>query len=183
MTASDIAGEPSANSGSSPPPQAPVKPAGRWIRIALAVSLALNLAIAGIVAGAMLHGGGPLQAKMMSGDIGFGPFTEALSKDERAQLRGAFIVAVPDFRDARLAVRADFKDLLSQLRAVPFDADALRATFDSQATRNLDRLKLGQHLIFNLLIGMTDDARQAFAGRLEETLARGPKHRDGRANP
>jgi uncharacterized membrane protein len=151
---------------------------GRWLRIALAVSLAINLAIVGLVAGAMFRSGGPPQGGMMARDVGFGPFTEALSKEDRAELRRGFLAAAPEMRDSRRAVRADFRDLLAQLRASPLDEDALRAVFDRQNARNAERMELGQRLIFDLLVGMKPEARAAFADRLEQSLAKSPNRRD-----
>ena len=173
-----------ANTGpDAPQPNEPLKPVRRWVKVALAVSLAINLAIAGLVAGAMLREGGPMQNRMMTGDLGFGSFTDALSKDDRADLRAAFLAANPEMRDARRAMRADFGDLLAKLREVPLDVEGLRSTFDRQNARTSERLKLGQQLIFDLLVGMTDDARKMFADRLEENLDKGPKHRGKAAAP
>jgi uncharacterized membrane protein len=151
---------------------------GRWLRIALAVSLAINLGIVGMVAGAVFRNGGPQHGATLARDVGFGPFTDALSKEDRSKLRRAFLGAVPELRDSRKAVRADFAELLEQLRASPFDADALRAVFDRQNARNAERLELGQRLIFDLVVGMTPEARAAFADSLEQSLTRGSKRRD-----
>lgn len=177
MTASNSPGE------TGPTPEALPKPTGRWVRIALALSLAANLGIAGLVAGAMFRDGGPMRDGMMAKDLGFGAFTEALSKEDRGTLRSAFLAKLPDMRDGRRAMRADFTALLDQLRAVPFDADGLRLAFERQNARNVERLEIGQKLIFDLVVGMTDDARQAFADRLEHSLSKGPKRRDGPAEP
>ena len=183
MTAPNTPGDAPQTAGPMPQPDAPPRKQGRWVRVALAASLAVNLAVAGLVAGAMLRDSGGMQARMMSGDLGFGPFTDALSKDDRAELREAFFAASPEMRDTRRAMKADFNELLAQLRTVPFNAEALRASFDKQSTRNSDRLQLGQRLIFDLLVGMTDKAREAFADRLEENLSKGPKHRGGPEKP
>jgi uncharacterized membrane protein len=156
---------------------------GRWLRIALAASLAVNLGIVGVMAGAVFRHGGPQHGATMARDVGFGPFTDALSKEDRAELRRAFLAAAPEMRDSRRAVRADFQDLLAQLRASPFDADALRVVFDRQNARNAERLELGQRLIFDLVVGMKPDARAAFADRLEQSLAKGPKRRDKPPTP
>jgi uncharacterized membrane protein len=164
-------------------PDVAPQPSGRWVRIALAISLAINLGIAGIVAGAFFRDGGPMHGGRMTRDLGFGPFTEALSKDDRAELRRAFLAKLPEMRDDRHAMREDISALLAQLRATPFDATRLREAFDRQNQRNAKRLELGQQLIFDLLVGMTDETRQAFAGRLEQSLAKGPKRRDGQAAP
>ena len=156
---------------------------GRWVRIALAISLAVNLGIAGVVAGVMFRNGGPMHGEMMARDLGFGPFTEALSKEDRSELRRAFLTKLPELRDGRRAMRQDFSALLLQLRAVPLDKDGLRAAFDRQNARNLERLGLGQKLIFDLVVGMTDEARQEFAERLERSLTKGAKGREGAAQP
>ena len=71
---------------------------------------------------------------------------------------------------------------LLQISRVPFENPVWHVG-DRQNTRTLDRLKLGQQLIFDLLVGMKDESRQMFADRLEENLAKGPKHRDKAAAP
>lgn len=159
------------------------QPRSGWMRAALIASLALNLGIIGMVAGAVFKNGGPPHGEAMVRDVGFGAFTEALSKEDRAALRRAFLANAPEFRDGRRDMRADFKDLLAQLRADPFEADALRAVLNRQQARNAERLALGQTLIFDLLVAMTPDVRQAFADRLEQSLSKGPKHRSKAATP
>ncbi|MFN3846623.1 MAG: hypothetical protein ACK4RZ_12520, partial [Paracoccaceae bacterium] len=59
-------------------PASPAKTPGRWLKIALAVSLELNLAVLGTVAGIALRG--PDAGRMGAGavrDGSFGPFTDA----------------------------------------------------------------------------------------------------------
>ena len=73
MTATDTA---------TPPTRAP-----RWMKIVLALSLALNLAVAGLALGAFLKDG---PRRGMPRDLSFGPFTEAFSADDRRALREAF---------------------------------------------------------------------------------------------
>ena len=159
------------------------QPSVRWVRIALAISLAINLGIAGVVVGAMLRDGGPMHNANLARDLGFGPFTEALSKADRAELRRAFLAKVPEMRDGRRAMREDIGALLTKLRATPLDIEGLRAAFVRQKARNMERLELGQQLIFDLIVGMTDEARKDFAGRLEQSLAKGPKQHKAQASP
>lgn len=164
------------NPSITPPP---VAGAGSGLmRFALIASLALNLGIVGMVGGAMFRNGGPPHGASMVRDVGFGAFTEALSKEDRATLRRAFLAGAPEFRDGRRDMRADFMDLLRQLRAEPFEAEQLRAVLDRQSARNAERLALGQTLIFELLVAMPPEARQDFADRLEQSLSKGPRHRD-----
>lgn len=154
-----------------------------WMRYALITSLALNLGIIGMVGGAIFRNGGPPHGDSMVRDVGFGSFTEALSKEDRATLRRAFIANAPEFRSGRRDMRADFSDLLVELRAEPFEPDQLRQVLGRQNARNAERLELGQTLIFDLLIAMTPDARQSFADRLEQSLSKGFKHKDRSVTP
>jgi Spy/CpxP family protein refolding chaperone len=160
---------------SSLPPLPPVPPVtaaprGKGLRIALAVSVALNLAVLGMVAGAALHGGGMMGWRDGVRELGFGPFTEALDRDQRDALRRAFFAKAPDFRNARQAMRVDTQALLTALRAEPFDPAALSAIMEAQRQRLIGQLDLGQGLMRDFLIAMAPEARHAFADRLEQRL-------------
>ncbi len=153
--------------------QSVVATSGKGLRIALAISVAINLAVAGLVAGAMLHhrpDGGRMD---MGRELGFGPFSEALSRDDRRALREAFLAKAPDLRDNRRQRGQDAQALLGALRADPFAPDALTELMDSQQRRMESQLHLGQDLLRTFLISMTPEARLAFAGRLEERLRPG----------
>jgi Spy/CpxP family protein refolding chaperone len=157
-------------------PQPPVveKPRGKGLRIALAVSVALNLAVLGMATGAWLHGG-PMGGRDGVRELGFGPFTEALDRQQRATLRQAFFAKAPDFRNARKQMRLDTQALLTALRADPFDPGALSAILENQRQRVAAQLNLGQNLMRDLLVSMTPEARLAFADRLEARLSHGTK--------
>lgn len=154
------------------------KGAGRGLRVALAVSVAVNLAVAGLVAGAMLRDGGPHDR--MVRDLDFGPFTEALTREDREALRRDFLQRAPGLRDMRAQMRQDFGALLTALRSDPFDPAALRGLLANQQTRMTERIALGQELMVERLSAMSPEARARFADRLEERLRRGPRgDRDG----
>ena len=110
-----------------------VKAPGRAVRIALAVSVALNLAVIGVVAGAALKHGG--SGHEMERDIGFGPFSEALSREDRRALRGQILQRAPELRSVRKDMQADTQSLLAVLRAEPFDAAGLAAVMETQRAR------------------------------------------------
>lgn len=149
---------------------AETKGSGRAIRIALAISVALNLAVAGIAAGAWLKEGPPRER--MPRDLSFGPFSEALDAKDRRALRKALLDRAPGFGEARTAARAEFAALLVALRASPFDADALQAALTAIETRMADRLTLGRDLMADRFLAMSDAERLAFADRLEKGLRR-----------
>ena len=137
-----------------------------WIKVLLAVSLALNLAVAGLAVGAWMRGG----PKGMPRDLSFGPFSEALSTDDRRAMRRELMVRAPEFRAGRDAAQAEFATLVEALRAQPLDPGALDAALAAIETRNADRLEMGRSLIEARLIEMSDAERQAFADRLEAKL-------------
>lgn len=158
------------------PPAKPAK-SGKGLRIALALSLALNLAVLGLVAGAMLRDGPGMRTAMVR-DLGFGPYTEALSPEDRKSLRRALFDRAPEIRETRRLMRDDTEALLALLRADPFDPAALSARMDTQHDRLSNQLRLGQDLLQEFILAMPGDARAAFADRLETGLRQHSKDQD-----
>lgn len=152
-----------------PAPQS--RPSRGW-RLAFGLSLAFNLAVLGVVGGAMLRFDRHGHEMTMVRDLGFGPFTEALTAEDRDALKQGFFAKAPDFRATRQVMREDFAKTLTALRADPFDPAALRAVMDRQHSRNAARYAVGQALIFDHVAAMTPAARMAFADRLEDSLTR-----------
>ena len=145
-------------------------PTSRGVKIALALSVALNLAVAGLAVGAWLGGGG---GRDMPRDLSFGPFSAALDDSDRRAIRRALMERMGEFRAARAEARAEFETLLATLRADPFDPAAMKAALVAIETRNAERLELGRSLIESRLAEMSTDERRAFADRLERGLRRG----------
>lgn len=154
--------------------QTPVRPtrSGRGLRWALGISLALNLAVVGMVAGAMLRDGPGMRGAMVR-DLGFGPFTEALSREDRQALRQALFERAPEIRQARQQRQEDLQALVAILRAEPFDAAALAAAMAEQEARMVGQLRLGQTVLQERIAAMTPEARRGFAERLEDGLSHG----------
>ncbi|MFM7656597.1 MAG: periplasmic heavy metal sensor [Paracoccaceae bacterium] len=154
--------------------QTPVRPtrSGRGLRWALGISLALNLAVVGMVAGAMLRDGPGMRGAMVR-DLGFGPFTEALSREDRRALRQALFERAPEIRQARQQRQEDLQALVAILRAEPFDAAALAAAMAEQEARMVGQLRLGQTVLQERIAAMTPEARRGFAERLEDGLSHG----------
>ncbi len=151
-----------------PTPDGP-KPGAPWLRIALAVSVALNLAVAGLAAGAWLKDG---PGRGLPRELSFGPFSDALSPEDRHALRAAFKDRAQDIRSGREAARTELAALLTALRAAPFDPAAVERSLAAISTRSADRLELGRSLIAERILAMSDAQRQAFADRLEQGLKR-----------
>jgi uncharacterized membrane protein len=148
----------------------------RSLRIALAVSVALNLLVAGLAIGAAFHGGP--NRDQMSRDLGFGPFSEALDLNQRRALRDSLMQNSPQIRDAMKQRRADLALMLAALRAEPFDAVAMTRALEAMRTRLEGQLVLGQNALAELLIAMPAEQRMEFADRLERGQRRGGKDRN-----
>lgn len=153
--------------------EAAERPRGnRRLKIALAVSLAFNLCIVGVIAGVMLRDGPPRGGGR---DFGLGPLSEALSHEDRRALRKDFVARHPDIRDARRQMRAEFDAVVAALRADPFDPAALDGALAAIAARNQSLLDTGRELVAERLKAMTVAERAAFADRLEKRVGRKAK--------
>ena len=147
--------------------------AGRWTKVVLVLSLALNLFVIAVIVGASFghhrwrspHGG--------VHDVGVGLFTEVLTRRDRAALRDAFLAAAPDFRDQRRAAQDDFAELADALRQDPFDPARVDALVARHGARLADRLDLGRRLLSERFDAMTSTERAELADRIDERLKRG----------
>lgn len=153
------------------PPPPPRKPRG--VRIALAVSVAINLAVAGLVAGLALHDGPFGHGDRLGRDMGFGPFDAVFSPQDRTALRQTIVSRLGDFKSARQQMQADLGAILLALRADPFVPATVTTAFDAQAQHLTDRLTLGSTVIRDYLVALPADARLQFADRLDHVLQHG----------
>lgn len=150
----------------------------RGWKLLLAVSLALNLAVVGIIAGSALKfsrdGGRSFAAR----DTAFGPFTEALSSDQRrALLRGMSDRGVA-LRQAREDFRNDIGALVEALQQEPFDVEAFKTLLLQQGERVETRANEGRLALTDLVAQMSADERKAFAERLSRALSDRHKRRN-----
>ncbi|MFM7445713.1 MAG: periplasmic heavy metal sensor [Tabrizicola sp.] len=169
---SDEQGPPATPPTTPVAPTAPGPTVSRWLKPALIVSVAINLGVAGLVLGSWL---GDRPRMGMPRDISFGPFSEALSEQDRRALRKGLMDRAGEFRSSREAARAEFDTLLTTLRADPFDPVAMTTALTAIETRNAERLELGRSLIETRLVEMSVEERLAFADRLERGLRGRPK--------
>jgi hypothetical protein len=151
---------------------------GRWLKAALVASLALNLAVAGIVAGALLgerRDQRRLPPAEAARELGLGPYTRALELADRRALGTAVrerLRTAGGPRAIRAEIRQDFAQVLAAIRADPFDADRVAALIAAQAARAEARRDLGAALLVERLAEMDAERRAAYADRLEAGLRR-----------
>lgn len=156
----------------------------RWSRIVLVGSLALNIAVLGIVGGALLRwDAGMDRAKALQArDFGFGPFVGAFDTQERRALGRAFSRSAGDPKVARSQVREMFETMVTTLKTEPFDAEAFETLLLRQQKNFSDRQEIGARLVVDQIEAMSAEERMAYADRLVEALKRPPQRpgmRDG----
>lgn len=146
----------------------------RGVRILLFVSLALNVAVAGLFIGAVAkHRWEDRAASARHIDDGpGGPLTRALSKDDRRAIGREIRRELRESRPSRDDIRARYAGVIEALRKVPFDPGPLRGGLDAKAQDFDARLRMGHALLVDRVIAMSDDERAAYADRLEEALDR-----------
>ncbi|SNS48649.1 periplasmic heavy metal sensor [Tropicimonas sediminicola] len=168
----------------SPNPATPPKaPRSRvWLRVLLFVSLALNLAVAGVVLGTVLQvrKGDDTRPDRITRELGLGPFLFALDDENRKALRDA-----SRNRDKDLAAgRAEWRDALSEsitlLRQEPFDRERFLFLVQRQAEIAARGRMIGQEELSLRLAAMSPEERNAFADRLERTMRFGERSDKGR---
>lgn len=167
--------------GSTEPPAQPQQVRGglgRIAKIALVVSVSLNLLLIGALAGGAMRASRFQPA--MEGQADYRALWRALPDDARAQIRAqareqGFGGRHPQGRsreERREISRARNRQIIAVLRADPFDSAAFTEllTQDRQALEN--RLNAARLAIVAQVEGLDHSARQEMADEMEQTLRR-----------
>lgn len=144
----------------------------RSIKILLGCSLALNLAVAGLVAGAIVRNDGVRGpgARHYALNAFGAPYMQALSRSDRrqviSQIRNDPNQAVPDCQ----ARRDMFQNVLSALRATPFDRERLTQAVLQQADTTVAVQRVAAQAWLKVVSEMTDTERAQYVLAVEENL-------------
>lgn len=147
----------------------------RWVKIALAVSLALNLAVIGMIAGAFLgtgamgERGGSQQALRA---LGLGPFARALSRQDRMELRGRILSSGVELREERRAIGRSLRAVEAALRAEPFDRAAVEEAFTRSRGLVVSLQEMGHAALLDQIETMDAAERAALADGLARAMRR-----------
>jgi hypothetical protein len=145
----------------------------RGIKIALGLSLAINLLILGAIGGAMLNGhpDGPIRDRVdLVRTLGLGPLGRALDRDDRNQIVarvGQDRAVVRAEREALLAATLAF---VTAVEADPFDREATAAALAQQRDHVRGLQERGHGALMEQLERMSPAARAEFADRLRHSL-------------
>lgn len=139
----------------------------RWMKALLIASLAGNLAVVGVIAGAALRGPIAPTAAMSLPIEGFNRLHLAMPEADQAALRA-------DLRSRRGIIRAHRKDVraarqafLAALTAEPFSAAALTRALESQAQIWTALGAETREVLVSRIGAMTPEARAEFATNLQ----------------
>ncbi|EAR49427.1 hypothetical protein OG2516_15209 [Oceanicola granulosus HTCC2516] len=147
----------------------------RVMRIVLLLSLALNLAVVGLVAGAALSGKRFAPPRY---DLSLGPIGAALSEEDRRAI-GARLRDQPGLPSGPRARRRMMEEMLAVLRSDPFDPAPLAEAMAQHRARSAAVLEAGQAALLERLAAMSPAERAALADRLEAGARRPGRSRDG----
>lgn len=152
---------------------------GRWVRIALVLSLALNLLFLGLVLGAALGRERHMERNdrdrsEVPQEFRRAPLLGALEPEDRRAVGRGLMHDEGSLRENRAELRARFERLLTAIRAEPFDRAAIEAILDEQRAAGARRLEIAERAVLDRLQAMSPEARAAYAERLDRSLRRGP---------
>ncbi len=149
---------------------------GRGLKIVLALSLAVNLAVAGLIGGAVLGGrngsddegrGAPALRT-----LGLGPFAVALSREDRAELRGRVEAQGAPLREERRAIGNAMREIQAALLADPFDRAAAEAAFARSRERVVGLQEVGHTALLDQIETMSVTERADLAEGLNRVMRR-----------
>lgn len=144
----------------------------RWVKIVLGLSLAVNLAIAGVVAGIMLRG-----VPMGDGRTGMGyaaPYVIALPHEARRAVFRA--IRSDETLPERGTRRAQYALMIDALRADPFDSTRVQAILAGQGQAVARIQDVAQGAWLAAVAQMSLPERIAYIEKVEDVLRRGPGH-------
>jgi hypothetical protein len=148
------------------------KPMSRGLRILFFGSLALNLLIAGLVIGVVFSGGPGKDRHSVRSDVGGFTLVRALPREARAELRARFETKRSAHEKSGGGPPPSQEEILDSLRAMPFDRQAFAEVVSTQTRSLAERGRLGQEALVEQVSEMSDDARRAYADRVEEAFSR-----------
>lgn len=137
----------------------------RWMPVVLALSLAVNLAVVAAVAGAVWRHKGAEPRAARGGAVYFQALPREMRRALRQQVRG------------QLPARMETGDMLTVLRAEPFDTAAAMRVLEADRAAGLARQDAASAAWLELVGKMTVQQRGAYADTLQALLDRPRPHK------
>jgi len=153
----------------------------RWPKVLLAVSLAGNLLVLGLIAGAHFRDDRdarrfPPPDRAALRETGLAPFFDAMPRAARGRMAQDMRERVNALRPDRAALQAEFTAILTALRAEDFDPATLEATLAAQQERMATGVRTGRAVLIAQITAMSAAERAAFADALEKRFNTAREH-------
>jgi Spy/CpxP family protein refolding chaperone len=151
------------------PPSTPVARRIGLLKIALVVSLALNLVFIGAAAARYFVGGPPERMPYMS-QMQFFPrkFFGELDRGRRLELLKVFKDYGPEFREGRRKSREEIVDLAAALEAEPYDQARVQAAVDAFSANGTRLMTTGGRAAMTLIAKLTPEERKLLARHIRQ---------------
>jgi uncharacterized membrane protein len=149
----------------------------RGFKILLGISLAINLAVIGVVSGAIFRKGddGPRRGSGGGQAHYARPYIQALPREERRAIFEASRAAKKGVD--RASRRAMYQKVIDILRSEIFDRPAVEVVLSEQMEVTSRAQNSVQEQWLNRIEEMDFQERSAYADAVEEVLKRGPSHK------
>jgi Spy/CpxP family protein refolding chaperone len=138
----------------------------RWLKIALGLSLALNVFFLGLTGGSLFQG-----KPERRGDAP-NSFLATLSDERKTEVKAYFAKMREDRKSSREDTRAKWQQVREAMTATPYDRAALEAAMDAVMESRTDRRRTRNASMIEFVSSMTDAERQAFSDAMRERWQR-----------
>lgn len=137
-------------------------------KIALAVSLALNIVVICLIAGATIKNTkNDFRRISELNDLQIGSFyIRALNKDQRRELIRQILNQVNDDKKHHTNIKVRKKEVIDVLSATEFSQENFEIVFKSHTEESIKRLELVQENFISLINTMSEDERLNYADRI-----------------
>ena len=140
----------------------------RFWKVLLGASLALNIAVAGGVAGAFWRHSPEHRSDAGGSRQAMSPYFRALEPEQRRAISKQFRAGRDE--KSKLAAQTQFEAAIRLLRQTPFRAAEFDAVMQQQIIGATQRLQRAQSNLSASIIGMSAQERSAYADRLKAAL-------------
>ncbi|MEM1236834.1 MAG: periplasmic heavy metal sensor [Pseudomonadota bacterium] len=166
-------------------PQTPRRGLGRAGKVLLYVSLALNLAVAGLVVGAVALGSDRARDKRPPtvAESGLRPIMHALSGDDRRGIARQIRSELRRDGRSREEMRTLMQEFVDALGSEPYDPTRIEALLAAQRSEANIRLDSAGRALLERVNAMSAEERIGFSQRLAQELDKPRGPRPGQGGP
>ncbi len=133
----------------------------RWLIGGLVVSLVVNLALAGFIAGRMTRDFAPMPG--LDPLVGMGRLVRFLDEDRRREVAGDFWSKRREFRQGARAIREAQREVAAAVTANPFDEAALRKALADFRDQLGSSHAESHEMFITIAARLTEEERQQLA--------------------